>query len=162
MKMNKTFAALAIMAACLGTGSQTVWAQASGHDHSSRHAAEVGHLKFNNGKKWIADANLRLGMARIRDALAAEAIHSGKMPAKQYQAFAQKVTDQVSFMVQNCKLDKEADAALHLILADLIAGADLIFASGDEHSRRQGVEKISGALEDYATCFEHPGWHGAE
>lgn len=159
MRTNRTLAALTILASCLGIGAHTAWARESGHDHSSHHAEEAKHLKLNNGKKWRTNANLRLGMERIRDALAAAAARSGKMSAKQYQELAQKVNNQISFMVQNCRLDKQTDAILHLILADLIAGADEISTSGDEHSMHQGTKKISDGLKDYATYFEHPGWH---
>lgn len=155
MKTRRTLTALAILACCLGTGTHKAWAQEG--DHASHHAAEVKHLELNHGKKWMTDANLRLGMERIRDALPA-----GKMSARQYRALAQNVNNQISFMAQNCKLDQQTDAMLHLVLADLVAGADAITASGDEHSMHHGTEKIVNALKDYATYFEHPGWHGAE
>jgi hypothetical protein len=156
MKTSRTLAALTILTCCLGAGAHTAWAQESGHDHSAHHAAEAQHLKLNNGKKWETDANLRLGMERIRDALAA----GSKMSARQYMELAQNVNDQISFMAQNCRLDKQTDAMLHLVLADLVAGADAISASGDEHSMHHGAEKISNALKDYETYFNHPGWHG--
>lgn len=161
MKTNRALVTLTILACCLGSGSHA-WAQGNGH--ASHHAAEVEHLKLNNGEKWKTDANLRLGMERIRDALSAEmtAIHGGKMSAKQYQGLVQKVNDQISFMVQNCKLDKDADTVLHLVLAELVTGADAISIAGDDHSRHLGVEKILHGLNDYATYFEHPGWHDAE
>lgn len=162
MKTNSALMTLAILS-CLGSGPHAAWAQGNGHDHS-HHAAEADHLKLNNGKKWATDANLRLGMERIRDALSSEmtAIHNGKMTATQYQGFVQKVNEQISFMVQNCKLDKEADTVLHLVLAGLVSGADAISAAGDEHSRHLGVEKILHGLNDYVTYFDHPGWHDAE
>jgi hypothetical protein len=99
-------------------------------------------------------------MSRIRNALAAElpAIHSGKASAGQYHALAKKVSDQIAFMVQNCKLDE--DAMLHLILAEFIAGADAMSNQKGNNARRQGVEKIAHALENYATYFYHPGWRG--
>lgn len=164
MKTNRALVTLTILTCCLGGGLHGAWAQGNGHDHSSHHAAEIEHLKLNHGEKWKTDANLRLGMERIRDALAAEmtAIHGGKMSAEQYLILAQKVSEQISFMVQNCKLDKEADAVLHLVLAEFVAGADAISAAGDDHSRHLGVEKILHGLNDYATYFDHPGWLGAE
>jgi len=159
MKTNRALAALTILSCCLGIGAHTAWAQESGHDHSSHHAEEAKQLKLNNGKKWETDANLRLGMELIRDALAVAAVHNSKMSAKQYQELAQKVNKQISFMVKNCRLDEQTDAMLHLVLADLIAGTDAISTSGDEHSMHQGTKKIVDALKDYAAYFEHPGWH---
>lgn len=158
MKTNKAFAVWTVIACFLGSGAHTVWAQERGHDHSEHHAAEVRQLKLNHGRKWETEANLRLGMERIRDALAAD----GNISAQQYLALAQNVNKQISFMTQNCRLDEQTDAMLHLILADLAAGADAIFASSDEHSMYHGAERISNALKDYQAYFNHPGWHDAK
>ena len=133
---------------------------AQGHSHS-HDAAEPVQLTLNNGKKWATDDNLRQGMSRIRDALAAElpAIHSGKATTEQYRTLAQKTNDQIAFMVKNCKLEPEADAMLHLVLADIIAGADAMMAR-DGSDARKGAEKIASALDNYGAYFAHPGWHG--
>lgn len=137
-------------------------ALAQGHDHGHSHDAEESmQLTLDNGKKWTTDGNLRQGMERIRDALAAElsTIHSGKATATQYRALAQKTNDQIAFMVKNCKLEPKADAMLHLVLADIIAGADAMMGqdSGEAH---KGAAKIAHALENYAAHFDHPGWRG--
>ena len=139
-----------------------VSAQEHGHSHGHAHDMEKPvQLTLDHGKKWATDDSLRQGMSRIRDALNAElpAIHSGKAAAEQYQALAQKVNDQLAFMVKNCKLEPKADAVLHLILADIIAGADILQAQhgGEAH---QGAVKIVHALENYASYFDHPGWQG--
>jgi len=143
--------AAAALAACMSAGA--AWAE----DHHSHH--DQGYaLTLNHGKKWATDDNLRLGMSRIRDALAAElpVIHSGKASAQQYLALAKKVNAQIEFMVQHCKLDKDADEMLHLILAEIIAGADAM----SDQKGNAGAEKIHHALENYGTYFAHPGWHG--
>ena len=154
----KKIAASLSIAALLGVGAGTTLAQDHSHSHDTGGAAQ---LTLNSGKKWATDANLRQGMSRIRDALAAElpAIHAGKTTAKQYQTLAQKANDQIAFMVKNCKLDE--DAMLHLLLADIIAGADAMVGQ-DSSEARKGAEKIAHALENYATYFDHPGWRGLE
>lgn len=134
----------------------------SAQDHSHSHdAGEPAHLTLNDGKKWATDDNLRQGMSRIRDALAAElpAIHSGKATAEQYRALAQKTNDQIAFMVKSCKLEQKADAMLHLVLADVMAGADAMMGQ-DGSEAHKGAAKITHALENYATYFDHPGWRG--
>lgn len=133
-------------------------ASAQGHSHS-HDAAEPVQLTLNNGKKWATDDNLRQGMGRIRDALATElpTIHSGKATTEQYRALAQKTNDQIAFMVKNCKLDREADAMLHLVLADIIAGADAMMGQSSSEAHK-GAAKIAHALENYAAYFDHPGW----
>ena len=139
-------------------------ALAADHSHSHEgHAQETPQLTLNNGKKWETDANLRQAMGIIRDALSAElhAIHTGKASTKQYQALAQKTNDQIAFMVNNCKLEQKTDEMLHLVLADIIAGADAM-AGKDLVEARMGAEKIAEALDNYGTYFAHPGWHGVQ
>jgi len=67
------------------------------------------------------------------------------------------VNKQIAFMIQSCKLDKDADAMLHLVLADIIAGADAL-SGQDMEKAQQGAKKIVHALENYGIYFEHPGW----
>lgn len=155
-KMAVTLSAAALLSMSPGIVS------AQGHSHS-HDAAESARLTLNNGKKWTTDDNLRQAMSRIRDALAAElhAIHSGKATAKQYHALAQKTDDQIAFMVKNCKLEPKADAMLHLVLADIIAGADAMKGK-DSSAAHKGAAKIAHALGNYAAYFDHPGWHGLE
>ena len=164
----KKIAVILSAAALLSFGTSIALAEE--HDHAEHHhdaqehahaAAEPAQLALNNGKKWDTDDSLRQGMSRIRDALSENlhAIHSGKATAKQYQALAQKTNDQLALIVKNCKLDPKADAMLHLVLADIVAGADAM-AGKDVREARRGAEKIAGALDNYGTYFVHPGWHG--
>ena len=157
-KTTKQLFTAAALAACLAIGAHVAQAE----EHHSHHGAEPAKLTLNNGKKWATEDNLHHGMTSIRNALAADlpAIHGGKESAQQYRDLAKKVDDQVEFMVKSCKLDKDADAMLHLVLARIIAGShDMAKQKGDK-GRRQGAEKIVHALEDYATYFDHPGWQG--
>lgn len=151
-KMAVTLSATALLSMA------PVMVSAQGHSHS-HDAAEPAQLTLNNGRKWATDDNLRLAMSRIRDALAAElpAIHSGKATAAQYRALAQKTDDQIAFMVKNCKLEPQADAMLHLVLADIIAGSDAMKGK-DSNEAHKGAAKIAHALDNYAAHFDHPGW----
>jgi hypothetical protein len=144
--------------ALLSVGAEIALAQDHSHSHD---AGAQAQLTLNNGKKWATDANLRQGMSRIRDALATvlPAIHAGKATASQYRALARKTNDQIAFMVKNCKLDENADAMLHLLLADITTGADAMVGQ-DSNEARNGAEKIAHALDNYATYFDHPGWRG--
>lgn len=158
---KKTIAILSI-AALPGMGANIAQAQEHSHSHAHHdHAGETARLTLNNGSKWQTDANLRQGMDRIRDALSAElhAIHTGKATAEQYRVLAAKTNDQIAFMVKNCKLEPKVDEMLHLVLADIIAGADAM-SGKDLVEARKGAEKIAEALESYGKHFAHPGWHG--
>ena len=154
----KKIAAILSIAAMLSISPAIVSAQDHSHSHD---AAEPAQLTLNNGKKWATDDNLRQSMGQIRDALATElpAIHSGKATAKQYRMLAQKINDQIAFIVKNCKLEPEADAILHLVLVDIIAGTDAMMAQNGS-AARNSAEKIAQALDNYGAYFDHPGWHG--
>ena len=154
----KKIAATLSAAALLSMNPGIVSAQDHSHSHDKGKSAQ---LALNNGKKWSSDDNLRQSMSRIRDALAAElpAIHSEKATAEQYRALAKKTNDQIAFMIKNCKLDQKADAMLHLVLADIIAGADAMMAHNGSDARK-GAEKIMRALDSYGAYFDHPDWHG--
>ena len=154
----KKVAATLSAAALLSVSSGIVSAQ----DHSHSHGDEkLAQLTLDNGKKWATDANLRQSMGLIRDALAAElpSIHSGKATTEQYRVLAQKTNDQIAFIVKKCKLEPKADAMFHLVLADIIAGADAMMAQ-DGSEARKGAEKIARAVDNYGAYFAHPGWHG--
>ncbi len=93
-------------------------------------------------------------MGRIRDAVAA----AGPAPSQEAAAaLAQTVREQVSYLVANCKLKPRADAALHVLIADLLAGAESMVAAP---SSGEGLERIGSVLRRYPEYFEHPGWQG--
>lgn len=131
------------------------------HDHEHSHdAGPTGKLELKQGAKWPTDAHLRQGMDGIRHAMHEKkaALNSGAFSVEQAHALSQKVNEQITYMVQNCKMDSDADAMLHLVLADIIAGSEAL-AGQDMNKARQGAEKISHALENYGVYFDHPGWH---
>ena len=72
-------------------------------------------------------------------------------------ALAKKIETQVAYMIQYCKLPADADAQLHLVIADLTAGADAMKGK-DAAARKAGAEKIVAALDAYGKHFDHPGW----
>jgi hypothetical protein len=113
----------AVLAAALALGTITHAAAADAHGHDG---SAIGALKLNAGKKWQTDAPLRKGMSEIRAAIGADkaAIETGKMTPDRYSALAKKIESQVAYMIENCKLTPDADAQLHLIIADLASGSD--------------------------------------
>lgn len=144
--------------ALLGMGSSIAVAQEHTHAHAD---ADSAKLSLHDGKKWETDDKLHQSMSRIRDALAAElpAIHSGKATAEQYRALAQKVRHEIEYMLDNCKLEPEADAMFHRLLGEIIAGTDAM-AENDIGEASAGAGKIARALGDYPLYFSHPGWIG--
>ncbi len=95
---------------------------ATSHDHG--HGEGAPALQLDAGKRWAT---------------------------ARYGELAETVRGQVAYMVENCKLSAEADAQLHLIIAQLLAGADAM--SGAPAGQRDGAVTVVGALGDYATYF---------
>lgn len=145
------FAALALAVAT------PVLAAGEAHDHAAGGGAA---LELNQGEKWQTDEPLRKGMSNMRAALAQdlEAIHADKASDAQYEALATKLTGEVAYVVQNCKLDPKADAELHKVIAELLGGAEAMQGKQAGVARRDGAVRAVQALNAYGSFFDHPGW----
>ena len=128
------------------------------HDHG--HGTTSATLQLNAGKKWETDAPLRKSMGEIRQSMASSlhAIHENKLSSKGYGALAKKVEDAVGNMVANCKLGTQADEQLHLIIADLLAGAEQMAGKVKQVKRMDGAVKVIGALDNYSKYFDDSGF----
>jgi hypothetical protein len=152
-------AAALIMAA--GLVASNAWAagaqQPAAHEHGSEHATQAKPLPA--GKRWPTDAALRQGMTQIRTDVAAQlpAVHHDELTPQQYAALAQKTEIQVGQIVANCKLQPDADAALHGILAQIGEGTEAM-AGKSKMAPREGVVKVVAAINEYGRTFDHPGW----
>jgi hypothetical protein len=156
MQGNIRKAALALAVTFLFAGP----ALAAGEAHQHAQAAGEVKLVLNQGQKWTTDAPLRQGMDNIRGALAknVNAIHANKATPKQYDALAAKVTSEVAGIVQNCKLEPAADEQLHLVIGELMAGAEAMEGKVKGETRRAGAERVAKALNAYGEHFDHAGW----
>lgn len=137
-------------------------ATAEGHHHHS-HAGEPQKLQLNAGKKWATDAPLRQAMNDINQAMATALprIHRQDFSKAEYQALAKTIRDHVGYAVAHCQLEPKADAMLHLVIADLLAGAESMEGE-DVDSRHDGAVKVLQALRSYGNYFQHPGWRLAK
>ncbi|WP_025917726.1 hypothetical protein [Herminiimonas sp. CN] len=132
-------------------------AESAKHEHD---AATQVQLELNAGKKWSTDAPLRQAMTHIRKAVATAlpAAHGGKLTPAQYDAFGNEVTAQITYIVENCKLDPQADAQLHVVVGGIMSGIDV--ASGKQHDQERalGVVAIAQSLNSYGKYFDHANW----
>ena len=62
------------------------------------------------------------------------------------------------YAVVQIPLDPKADAQLHLVIADILEGVEAMEGKAKKMKRQAGALKVGGALEKYASHFEHPGW----
>lgn len=147
---------LAAAGLALGLSAGSLAADAHKHEHG----AAPAKLELNNGKKWATDAPLRKGMENIRKLMEASLhdIHEGKLSAAKYGALAKKVDAEVGGIVANCKLDPQADAQLHLVIAGIGEGVEAMEGKAKKVKRQTGAVKVIDALEKYGAHFEHAGW----
>ncbi len=139
------------------------YSQAKPEEHSQHDTAHLHHgseqaMHLNAGVRWETDVPLRQAMAELRRDVRPlmQEIHKDLLTADRYEALAQGVLDQVTYMIEHCELEGEADAQLHLVIAQLVAGANTMQSKVQGQARRDGAMRVVGALNDYATYFEDP------
>ena len=102
-----------------------------GHDHAQDHAAASVSATAAPAQRWAADANLSHGMAQVRASVEAlgHAEH-GHMGPGQVVVLARTIDGYIGDILATCKLDPNADAALHGVLAQLLRGTDALKQDG--------------------------------
>jgi hypothetical protein len=161
MQRNHLLAALTSVTLLLTTAPGLVLAQHEHQQHATHGAGgAVGQLQLKDGQKWQTDASLRSGMASIRAAFDADhpAIHAGKQTDAKYLALAMRIDQQVQSIVANCRLPADADASLHLVIADLLQGVALMRGEDSTRSRHDGAALVHGAMRAYGQYFDDPAW----
>lgn len=151
---------VAIWAAVLALGATAPAFAATGasHDSHEEHAAPA-KLTLDHGRKWATDEPLRRHMGEIRTALAGKRheIHKGALDAEAAKQLGGTIEKGVAGIVADCKLPPEADANLHVVVADLVAAADVLHGRSGEKPVR-GAAKAVLALNQYGKYFDHPGF----
>lgn len=150
----------ALIVLSLGVGGSALAANNAAHDHRHDHGGKPATLQLNAGKKWETDAPLRKAIGEIRQSMAAslDAIHNNRLPAKDYSALAHKVESAVGDIVANCKLGTQADEQLHIIIADLLAGAEQMTGKAKQAKPKDGAVKVIVALDKYGKYFDDAGY----
>src|SRR5690625_2921197 len=128
----------------------TVPALATAADNVQSHDHGVTELRLNDGAKWEIDEPLSQAMNNIRDAVAQDidAIRANELEGQDYIALSEIVNSEIAYMIENCELEPEADAQLHLIIHDMIDGAT---AMSEQNNARDGAMTVADSLDDYAT-----------
>ena len=122
-----------------------------GHQH---HAPATAAAPAVPAQRWATDAPLRKGMGQIRTAVdALQHYERGRMGPEQAVALATQIQEQVAYLVANCKLEPQADAALHVIIAPLLQGAQALKAAP---TNLAAIAPMREALADYARNFDDP------
>lgn len=127
-------------------------AEPAGHEHHG----DASMLSMPaEGERWATDDPLRQGMNGIRDAVQERlhAYHEGRLTDEEAKSLANEIDTHVGYMIENCKLEPEADATLHALLAEVLEGKRILTAN-----KNQGLPRIVKALGKYPRYFDHPDW----
>jgi hypothetical protein len=129
-------------------------ASTEAHDAHANHSAPV----LAEGERWPTDAPLRAAMNRIETAVgeAEPAYDNGKLEASAAQSLAAKVDADVRYMIENCKLAPEPDAALHVLIARMMSAAAALQSNPNSP---EGVPELAAAVRDYRMTFDHADEH---
>lgn len=152
MKKNSLTWATAGLSLALSLSLVTMPSMAEEHEH---HDVSGHELQLNAGQKWQTDAPLRQAMAEIATELntSLDGIHNNTLNGEGYETLAEQVNQSVAYMIENCQLEPQADAQLHIVIARLIDSAQQMQQSSDVAEKRKGAVQLVGALNNYATFF---------
>lgn len=121
------------------------------HDaHEARGAPEDAVVAPRDGERWPTDEPLRTGMSRIQSAV--EQATMTPLSRERSLALARTVEQNVTYIIEHCKLPPKADAALHVLLARILAATNQV---KNDPSSDAAVAQIRGALLDYRDAFAH-------
>lgn len=149
MKLDLTTCAMPLL---LLTAFTALPAQAQ---HSHQHPAPAA-AQATPAQRWATDVPLRTGMGKIRTAVdALQHYERGHMGPEQAVELATQIQQQIAYLVANCKLEPQADAALHVIIAELGATAQ---ALKDNPSDLSAIPAMRQALQHYPRQFNDPAW----
>ena len=148
MRIHVEFA----IAAVLSMAAAIAPVAAQDHAH---HAATANAQLPADGPRHATDAPLRKGMADIRSAVAALGHYErGHMGVDQALAQVATIERSIGGIVANCKLEPQADAALHGVLGTLGQG---IAALKADPADMAAIAQLRKALQDYSRLFDDAG-----
>jgi len=84
-----------------------------------------------------------------------DAIHYNKFSHAQFAVLASAVDKQLNFIFENCQLAPQADAQLHLLLAKIMQGNDLMKS---DKNKKSGAVIVLQALQEYPRYFNDSNW----
>jgi hypothetical protein len=131
--------------------SVTNFAIAQNHDHHSGHGKKISN-KIESKNKFVPTNDLKVRMEKILNLM--KELNHKKNDVKVVASYADKITETVNDIFKTCKLEPEADAAIHPLLGLILDGASE-FKKGQFEN---GHKKIHEALLDYEKMFKHVGW----
>ena len=156
-------APLAVIAAFVVAPAVAQNAPPVDHAHHAAHADHAEHMQNAAaesppaGQRWATDAPLRRGMRSLREATSVlEHYEMGHLDDAQRDAAVAKIDAAIQDMFANCKLEADADVALHGLLAKFMAGAE---AARTGAFTKAQLTPMQDALVSYPKLFDDSGWN---
>ena len=157
MRLPARFILSALLALPLGTVAGTAMASDAAHSHGH----EVhGTMELNQGQKWETDAALRQGMGALHQIVSTglKGAHASALNPDDYKKMSGEIMTQFTYIVENCDLEPEADAQLHILLGNIIQGVEAIEGKVSDKQAEEGLIAMAQALNSYGSHFDHPNW----
>ncbi|MFZ2236207.1 MAG: hypothetical protein WBP11_04275 [Dokdonella sp.] len=105
---------------------------------------------------WATDAPLRAGMANIRTSVEAlRYLQRGDISRQHALAEVAMIDQSIDHIIANCKLDPDADAVLHQVIAKLVHGSAGLKS---DLMDKAAMASLRAALLDYQRLFDDPDW----
>lgn len=140
---------------CLGAVAPATAQDHAQHEHD-QHENVIAASPQAPAQGWATDAPLRMGMANIRTSVEAlRHLAMGHMSREQALAEIAMIDQSIDHIFANCKLDPDADAVLHQVIAKLIHGSAGL--KSDLKDKSVMAELRAGLL-DYQRLFDDPDW----
>ncbi|MCX5565805.1 hypothetical protein [Alcaligenes phenolicus] len=157
MKLPAHFISATLLAISLGTVTGTAIATDTTHHHGHE---THGTMELNQGQKWQTDAALRQGMNALHQIVSVglDGAHANGLKSDDYKKMSGEIMTQFTYIVENCDLEPEADAQLHILLGNIIQGVEVIEGKLPDEQPEDGLIKMAQALNGYGSYFEHPNW----
>lgn len=134
----------------LGVPASSAFAQQ--HAHAAP-AATAGTVP---AQRYVTDATLRQQMREIHgEVLALGRYGHTRLTPELASRSADRITGHVNTIIVNCKLPPDADAALHVIIGQLLQDASLL---KQDPGSLEAIPRMRRALDQYARQFDDPGF----
>ena len=150
-------AALALASTAMAGPRESEDTAQAHHGHATHEAVPAPAPELAEGQRWATDAPLREAMLRIREGVASRMhdFHEESLSAAEAQALAVAVEADVQYMIANCRLEPQPDAALHALIGRMLGAADALRA---DPVAPGGMPELVSVLRDYGASFDHPAW----
>lgn len=133
-------------------------APATAQDHAHHENAVTATATAPTpAQRWPTDAPLRAGMANIRTSVEAlRYVEVNDISREEALAEVAMIDQSIGHIIANCKLDPDADAALHDVIAKLIHGSAGLRSDLKD---KAAMAELRAALLEYQRLFVDPDWN---